>query len=102
MLFADILSSWFGPQWRRTAPPALGRSRRTIARWAADDTRVPRWAWLRFADDERAMDRWRSIDRREVEEHARLAAAALDQRSAVQRAYRLVQWRLRQTELQSQ
>jgi hypothetical protein len=98
-LFSDVLSAWYGPQWRRTAPPSLGRSRRTIGRWAADDARVPRWAWLRFADDERAMERWRGIDRREAEDHVRLAEAAQDQKGAISRACRLSQWQLHQMEL---
>jgi hypothetical protein len=50
-LFGQVLAAWYGPQWRRIAPPILHRSRRTIARWCADDSRVPRWAWLRLATD---------------------------------------------------
>ena len=94
MLFASVLAGWYGPSWRQTAPRALGRSRRTIARWAADDSRVPRWVWLRFSDEERATARWRSIDAHEVDEHAQLAAAARDQKSAVALARRLAERRL--------
>ena len=62
MNFAEVLAAWYGPEWRRIAPPALGRSRRTIARWAADDSLVPRWAWLRFRSD-LVPEKWREIDR---------------------------------------
>jgi hypothetical protein len=60
-LFGQVLAAWYRPQWRRTAPPVLRRSRRTIARWCADDSRVPWWVWLRFATDH-TLSKWRAIE----------------------------------------
>ena len=98
-LFGKVLAAWYGPRWRRTAPAALGRSGRTIARWAADDKRVPRWAWLQFATDH-TSSKWRAIDRRAAEDHARIDEVAMQHKSTVHIAARLVEDRLRRTEFQ--
>src|SRR6185437_5220311 len=79
--FGEVLAAWYGPKWRRVAPAALGRSRRTLARWCADDRRVPRWVWRRFTSD-RVLDKWREIDRRAASERARSHAAQGDRKSA--------------------
>jgi hypothetical protein len=92
--FAAVLAAWYGPDWRRVAPPALGRSRRTLYRWTARDGLVPRWAWLQFVPD-RAQQKWRTIDRWTREQHAATDAAAMRQKSEVHRTARLVEDRLR-------
>lgn len=96
MTFAEVLAAWYGPDWRRIAPPALGRSRRTIARWAVDDTLVPRWVWLRFTSD-RVQEKWREIDRRAAAERARSHLAQGHRKSAVHIAARLIEVRLQRT-----
>jgi hypothetical protein len=104
--FADVLAEWYGPQWRRIAPAALGRSSRTIRRWAIDDKCVPRWAWQLFSS-ERTHEKWREIDQQAATEHAGIdqAHASIDQaasehKSAVLVAGRAVDERLRLTEFQ--
>ena len=97
--FGEVLAAWYGPRWRHVAPAALGRSRRTLARWCADDRRVPRWAWRRFTSD-RVLEKWREIDRRAASERARSHAAQGDRKSAVHIAARLVDVRLRRTEFE--
>jgi hypothetical protein len=99
--FRDVLVAWYGLGWRRTAPPALGRSRRTIEKWAADDSKVPRWAWQRFTAD-RQSAKWRSIDRTASEQHVRIKEQADQQKSAVHLASRFVEDRLRRTEFEPQ
>jgi hypothetical protein len=96
MTFAEILAAWYGPDWPRIAPPALGRSRRTIFRWAADDSRVPRWAWRRFTSD-RVSDKWREIDRRAAAERARSHLAQGQRKGAVHAAARFVEMKLQPT-----
>jgi hypothetical protein len=98
-LFAQALHAWYGSDWRRVAPPALGRSRRTIARWAADDGRVPRWAWQRFSTD-RVAPKWYAIDRRAAQDRNRIDELANQHKSAVNIAARLVDDRLRLTEFE--
>jgi hypothetical protein len=94
MLFAEVAAAWYGPRWRQIAPPALRRSRRTIARWAADDRRVPRRVWLHFTPEAVAEKR-RAIDRRAGEEIDRIARLADDQKSNVNRMARLVEYRIK-------
>jgi hypothetical protein len=96
MTFAEILAAWYGPDWRRIAPPALGRSRRTIFRWCADGSRVPRWAWRRFTSD-RVPEKWREIDRRAAAERARSHLAQGQRKSAVHAAARVVAVKLEGT-----
>ena len=99
MSFADVLRGWYGLGWRRAASRALGRSPRTISRWAAND-RAPAWALRRFADPQRAMARWGDIDRLEALGHEQVTAAASDLKSAVTIASRLAQQRLAQMEFE--
>ena len=99
MSFGEVLAAWYGPRWRHVAPAALGRSRRTLARWCADDRRVPRWAWRRFRSD-RVLENWREIDRRAASERARSHGAQGDRKNAVHIAARLVDVRLRRTEFE--
>src|SRR6185437_4037897 len=97
--FGEVLAAWYGPRWRRVAPAALGRSRRTLARWCADDRCVPRWAWRRFTSDW-VLEKWREIDRRAAAERARSHAAQGHQKSEIHIAARLVDVRLRRTEFE--
>src|SRR5215472_17163513 len=75
MSFADVLRGWYGLGWRRAASRALGRSPRTISRWAAND-------------------------RLEALGHEQVTAAASDLKSAVTIASRLAQQRLAQMEFE--
>jgi hypothetical protein len=97
--FVHVIAIWYGSQWRRIAPLALGVSRRTLGRWCADDSRVPRWAWFRFATD-RVIEKQHTIDRAAKEQHALIDEAAAHQKSAVLITSRLVDDRLRRTEFE--
>jgi hypothetical protein len=46
---------------------------RTIARWCADDGRVPRWAWL-YCRTDRVQEKCHTIDQWAGEEWARQVA----------------------------
>jgi hypothetical protein len=97
--FARVLAAWYGPNWRRIAAAALGRSRRTVARWCADDALVPRRVWLRFATSHVAQ-RSRDIDGRKAEKCRCVEQAAAEQKSAILIVARLVDDRLRRTEFE--
>jgi hypothetical protein len=80
-----LLKVVFGPAWRRRAPVALGRARRTIERWCSGETRVPHRALVLLERLALAagsdLERWKGEQHQRIEEEARerggAAAAAV-------------------------
>jgi hypothetical protein len=70
-----LLKVVFGPAWRRRAPVAFGRARRTIERWCSGETRVPHRALVLL--ERRAvavgsdLDRWKREQHQRIEQEAR-------------------------------
>jgi hypothetical protein len=78
---ADVIQAVFGRDWRRSAPAALGCSRRTVQRWVSGETGAPRRALAlleRLALAARSdIERWKGEQHQRINNEAceRLAAA---------------------------
>jgi hypothetical protein len=66
----EVFHLLFGPEWRRRAPAALGRSRRQIGRWCSGETRIPRRFLILL--QRRVHGEAESIERRRQAEHRRV------------------------------
>jgi hypothetical protein len=79
----DALHLLFGPEWRRRAPLAVGRSRRQIGRWCSGETLTPRRFLILFqrAVDKEAneIERWRRDQHRRVDKDFRAREGDLGQ-----------------------
>jgi hypothetical protein len=75
-----LLEVVFGPCWRRRAPRAFGRARRTIERWCSGETRVPRRVLVLL--ERLAVAAGSDIERWKREQHQRVEEEAHERRGA--------------------
>jgi hypothetical protein len=71
---SSLLFAVFGPPWRAKAPDALGRSRRSVQRWAAGEVRMPRAVRQLLEREAATRATLAQIERWALAEHERIDA----------------------------